>query len=411
VPLAPLVEQVASLRTSAPIYSRLSVLLNGQLRYLTNFWTPPATYPNQEIPIRSAGSAALALSITVQTQVWDPVVSGVGDYRIPRDRATSIVTSLAAAHRANTSGGWGGTWQSALWAWLAGTAGWLQWRYLTGAAREAVARMVESEADAQLGGQPRYLRDLDGTVLTPGDTGAEECAWNALAPALAYAMMPGHVRAPGWLQTAARFAVAAYSHPDDAGSGEAVSGRPLVGWLAGSNTEADYSVVNHDRVHPDYMAAAHLLTWAAATLSLAGRPVPAALLWNCDHVYAALSRPLAGALPMYAPGEPDPIINYPAGGDWGDRRPTNFAAFDIGVRAYGLDGLSERPAGYWADVHLNDASAMQARFTDGHLVADATEDSYGAREQWNAAQLAASWLIQWLGHHGRIAVTDAPLWA
>jgi hypothetical protein len=400
-------EPIASIRTSAPISSRLAVLLNGQLRYLTNTWTPPASYPNAEIPIRSAASAAVALAVTVQTQVWDATLSGVPNYAVPRDRAKTIVTDISTAHRATTPGGWGGTWQSALWAWLTGFAGWLSWRYLSPAIREQVLAMVADEANTRVTAPTRYLRAPDGTVLTPGDTGAEENAWNALAPALAYAMMPTHPDAAGWLRRAAELCAAAYAHPDDVTSGTVVSGRPISAWIAGSNTENDYTVVNHGITHPDYVAAAHLLTWVGVTLSLAGRPVPRVFLWNVDRVFAALSTPLFAGKSMYIPGEPSPIAFYPQGGDWGNRRPTNFAAFDVGVRAFGLDNRSARPAGYWADVHLNDADQMQARFADGHLVGSDSEDSYGAREQWNAAQLAVAWLTQWLSHHGRIRVTDS----
>jgi hypothetical protein len=407
VSLAGFAEPIAPIRSSAPIPSRLAVLLNGQLKYLTNTWTPPTSYPNQEIPIRSAGSAALALAITVQTQVWDPTLSGVPNYVVSRDRTTKIVTDLSAAHRATTAGGWGGTWQSALWAWLAGLAGWVNWRYLPALVREQVLGMLVNEATARVAAATRYLRAPDGTILTPGDSGAEENAWNALAPTLAYAMMPTHPDAPTWLQRAAELCAASYCHPDDVTAATVVSGRPISAWIAGSNVETDYTVVNHNITHPDYVAAAHLLTWSAATLSLAGRPVPRVFLWNVDKVFAALSTPLFAGKSMYIPGEPTPIVFYPQGGDWGTRRPTNFAAFDIGVRCYGMDGLSLRPAGYWADVHVNDADVMQQRFSDGHLVASDAEDNYGAREQWNAAQLAVAWLTDWLRHHGRIRITDS----
>jgi hypothetical protein len=390
--------------------SRLAVILNRQTGWLTNTWTPPDSYPNSEIPIRGAASAAVALAVCLQSQIFDAGVSGVPNYRTPRDRATKIATDIAAAHRATTAGGWGGTWQSALWAWLSGLAGWLHWRYLSATDRQHVLAMIEDEANVRLGTPPRYLRGPDGTVLTPGDSGAEEDAWNVLAPALGYAMMPGHPNAARWLQRAAELAAAALAHPNDVTSRTVVSARPISEWVDGSNVESNYSITNHNRApHPDYMAASHLLAWAAATLSLAGRPVPRVFLWNYDRVYAAMSAPIFRGQAIYRPGEPSPIINYPAGYDWGNRRPTNLAAFDIGAVVYRMDGRSARPAGYWVDQHLQDADTMQQRFGDGHLVLDNTEDSYAAREQWDAAQVAVSALLLWLDAHGRIRVTDAPL--
>lgn len=56
-------------------------------------------------------------------------------------------------------------------------------------------------------------------------------------------------------------------------------------------------------------------------------------------------------------------------------------------------------------MHTADAWSMQRRYSDGHLVADNTEDNYGAREQWNGYNIANGWLLRWLQHWGRTKVS------
>jgi hypothetical protein len=395
-------EPVGNIKTGgAAIDNRLARILNGQLRWACNTYRIPTSYPAaSEYPVRGAGSVACALATTVQMQVYDAALSHVASYTTPNNRSVALITGPVNGHRVFTGAGWGAQWQSGLWAGLVGTAGWVQWRYLTGTDRQRLLQVMEYEADQRLAQPPRYLRDAAGHVLTPGDTGAEENAWNSIIVALASVMMPGHPHAAAWRGHAVRLAVASYAHPDDVTSDVVVSGRAVREWLAGSNTERDWTVVNHGKVNPDYMQSAVLLAHTAAVFALAGRPVPEGVLWNLDRIYGRLTD-------FYLPGEPPRPVTYPQGPDWGNRRSPGWWIFDTAAAVLGFGQRATRTAGYWADVHLADVDAMQQRYPDGHLVADNTEDSYPAREQSYAFQMALGWMLHWLAAHGRLTMTDA----
>src|SRR5690606_14105697 len=128
--------------------------------------------------IRPPGSEALALATSVATGVYDPEVTGFSEQHA-RDVAIRLLTSIAYYHRVNSPNGWGNAWQSALWAYNAAFAGWLLWDDLAPDDRRLVERMVVAEADRFLHYEVPYYQAPDGTVITPGDTKAEENAWNA----------------------------------------------------------------------------------------------------------------------------------------------------------------------------------------------------------------------------------------
>ena len=114
---------------------------------------------------------------------------------VPRDQALRttkrIVTGLIAHHRANDSSdqAWGHGWQSSLWTYYIGYAGWLISADLTPDQSGDLARMLRDEADyrakvLQDQGVP-YMYSKSGRTLHPGDSYAEENAWNSMAPSLA----------------------------------------------------------------------------------------------------------------------------------------------------------------------------------------------------------------------------------
>jgi hypothetical protein len=400
--------------TTAPIDARLCEILNGQLKWLTLSWNAPTSFPNDEVTIRGSAMAAYAIAVTTQTQVWDPVLSGVPNYQTSINKATTLIAGVAAAHVANSTdpAAWGRTWESALWAGILGKAAWLLSTYLSTAQLNTVLAVLEDEANYRLTIQPRYMYAPDGTVLTPGDSGAEENEWNALAPAVAYCMMPTHPNAAAWLSCAVAYWAAAYCHQTDLTSPTLVNGVPINGRLAGWNVEADYTVTNHNRTpNPDYTSCISLAGSAAVAFGLAGRPVPEAAFWNVPQVYSTFTMPLPdfGGETIYLPGQPLPSINYPIPNDWGTRRPSHYAHLDQLARVYGFDTLIARPGGYWERVHVFDLWSMQHRFTTGQVFGALTEDTYGAREQLAAYHMATGWLALWLRHFDRIRITTATL--
>lgn len=405
--LAGYAEQIGQIRTSTATDSRTARVGNNLIRWGVSTYVPPTTYGTNEWLVRGAGSVAMLCAVGVQAQLYDPALSQVPSFQTVINRANALVTSAINGHKLFTTGGWGAQWQSAWWATLLGTAGWIQWRYLSATDREHLLGVLEFEADQRLTQPPRYLRNAAGTVLTPGDTGAEENAWNACGLVVASLMMPAHPHAADWMTAAVQLAVSSFAHPADVASAQVVSGRALSAWLGGSNVETDYSVVNHGKVNPDYSQAICLPGHAALLFGLAGKSLPEAFGWNTDRVYAKLTT-------YYNPGEPAQPVTYPQGPDWGVRRSLSCWWPDMCAEVLGWDALASRPAGYWADVHLADVDAQQARFTDGHLYAppnttqpELSEDSYQAREQVACYQLAAGHLMRWLAGHGRLRTTAA----
>jgi hypothetical protein len=336
--------------------------------------------------------------------------------------ATQLVGSLACDHLAVSPGGWGWGWQTAHWAMLTGAAAWLLWDRLTPQTRSDVVAMMVSEADHQLPLAVPYWSAPDGTRLAPGDTKAEEDAWNAGLLALASAMMPSAPHALAWRAKAAELAVAAYSVQADDTSGTVVNGVPLSRRLQGFNAFSDGTVENHRIIHPDYATSVQLLWLAADFDRLAGHSVPEAMFHDGGLVYSSLSTrvftageqsPAAGgglfAEPggtVYRPGSA--AIYYPEGDDWGTSRRAHFVSLDAHAAVY---ARYLGATGWAASAALAQHERAQRRLTassgadDGRTydvdpAVAATEDTYPGREEYAASNLATAWLALYVGQLG-----------
>lgn len=366
-----------STRTRQPYYDALS------------------THRTIEESVRRSANASLAAAIALTTSPWRKV-NGItrGDLR---DYVRWQVRSVACEHGALTPGGWGNTWQSALWATTLGMAGWMVWDDLTPNEQALVAAMVYSEAQYASARGPRYMRDRLGEDLTPGDSQSDEVSWDLLAPALAMAMMPGDKAMPEWRDALIGMAISAFARPGDLVRVQTFNGvRPDIR-LPGTNANEDGTVTNHGKVNPDYVQNVQHLWWAASLLRMGNQPVPEALFMNADIVYRALAVVEYPSPPYAAPGgtvyQPGGQIYYPMGVSWGVRRPATF----VGVDAFANDyaAADTRAAEYLA-AHARDARALQLRWKDGHMYADGTaEESYRlGKEEYALQQMALAW---WAG--------------
>ncbi len=129
------------------------------------------------------------------------------------------------------------------------------WDDLDADARTQLARVVTSEADRFIAPDYRvpYWKTVDGKENFPGDTKAEENAWNAMELQLACAMLPTHPRASAWRRACSELMISAFANQEDARSNESlVDGQSVKSWLRGFNLREDGAVVNHGIVHPDY---------------------------------------------------------------------------------------------------------------------------------------------------------------
>ena len=402
-------------------------VLANALRYCLNVWLPEQNYQpistgsiysdlggTDEAHIRPPAMEAFALAAGLRTGGYDPTATGVS-VAVAQAKAYSLIRSLAFAHRAHTVGGWGSSWQSALWAGMAGGAGWLLWDVLSATARTLVANMVAAEADRFLTYTVPYYRRLDGTIVTPGDSKAEENAWNASVLELALAMMPTHPNVHLWQVKSYELMVSAYSIPADTTSIRVINGRRLSVWLHGSNIEPEGVVINHNRVHPDYSTTITGNTWSALVRTLAGQPAPEVARFNLERVYRALVDLVWTTGDDYYPpgglirapggtilvrdastGEPTAVVYYPQGNDWGTDRHLHLVTVVAHAHVFGRDNTATITGEVWEALHLQRALEMQARGSDGRTYQLPGEDTYLAREPWVAWLAAQTWLTHWL---------------
>jgi hypothetical protein len=385
------------------------------------------TPAQQEYAVRRPAMAALTTAIAVATGAHSD--ASVGRTKDDAIRYTDwLVRSVACDHVAMTPGGWGGGWQTAHWAMLAGEAAWLVWDQLTPQTREYVAQMIVYEADYRLTQPTGYWADSSGTIVSKGDTKAEEDSWNAALLELAVDMMPRHPQAANWRRCAVDLETAAYARFADINSPTVINGVSLADRLDGANTYDDGTVENHGFLHPDYMTNIQQNWWAADFAGLAGRRAPVAAFLNATLVYgdfSTLSFAAGGPSPvngapfqdpggtMYQPGSNG--IYFPQGSDWGSTRRAHFISFDAHAYAYGLDTTASWPARDAMAAHVTGQQALVA--TDGtgdgrtYSLDPATansEDTYNGREEYAASQLAEGWLALYVSRNAWDQQFDMP---
>ena len=348
----------------------------------------------QEESIRRQSNAAQSAAIMATTSDWKKV-KGITRAQLIA-YAKWHIRSVACQHSSITPGGWGNTFQSALWATAAGMAGWLLWDQLSTQERSYVASMVATEADNSVARGPFYMRNRAGTDITAGDSRADEVSWDLMAPALAMAMLPRDPRQNRWRATLASLGIASFSRPSDLASNKVINGMKL-SELPGTNANEDGTVTNHDKVNPDYTQNVSHLWWAASMMRQAGASVPEAVFHNSADVYRALAIVNFPSPPYAPPGgtvyQPLGQIYYPMGAGWGTRRPASFVGVDGFAATY---ASSDTNAGEFLAAHARDARALQLRWTDGHLYAPGSgEETYRlGKEEYAIQQMALAWYAE-----------------
>lgn len=348
-----------------------------------------------EEAIRRSANTALAAAIYLSTTPGTGV-RGVSKSELLR-YVRWQVRSIACQHSANSPGGWGNTWQSALWSVTAGQAAWLVWSELTNQERAYVVNMVVREASYAAQRGPRYFRDREGKELTAGNSMSDEVSWDLLAPTLAWSMMPNHPDAKIWRDSTISMAIAAFARPGDLTKEHVVNGVSVSTRLPGTNANENGTVTNHGIENPDYIQNVQHLWWGATLLRAARSSVPEALFFNADIVYRALSVVVFESPPYAAPGgtvyAPAGQIYYPMGKGWGVRRPATFVGVDGFANVYAAPDTN---AGTFLAAHAYDARALQQRFPDGRMyLPGKIEDSYKlGKEEYALQQIALAW---WAG--------------
>lgn len=364
----------------------------------------------KEHNIRANGSEALAIAVALKTGIYRPDQTGLTS-KNATEIAVKLIKSVAFRHKANSAGGWGDDWQSALWAAYAGSAGWLLWDDLSVADQVNVQKMVEYEADRLKDYAVPYMVDRAGKTIYKGDSKSEENSWNSMILQVALAMMPKHPNFKTWMNKNIELLLSASARPSDINSNKRYNGKKLKDILNGSNYNNDGTVTNHGRIHPDYMACASQTFFNILVFTLAGKPAPKAALFNTDIIYQTIVDHKFQSPPFLAPGGTIYIrgsakIYYPQTNDWGTGRKMHFALLDCQSAAFGADRLATLGGKYWEHFHASAVLQMQERSKDGRTYLDANEDTYIGREEWVAVHAAQAYLTKWLEKQKKIRITN-----
>ncbi|WP_186758527.1 hypothetical protein [Echinicola salinicaeni] len=406
------------------------ILLNANKYALTTWWekrgfsgTASGDYLDLkgtlEHKIRPVAAEAEALATSLRMGLYDPSVTGV-PVEEAETKTIQMIRSLAHSHKANSIDGWGRKWQSALWAGYSSFAAWMMWDKLDDQDRLEVLAMIYDECEWVMDNKGllgiKTYRNLNGEIVSLGDTGAEENAWDSLVLTVACAMMPDHPEYSKWMNKMVFLNLNALARPSDLASRKKYNGKPLKEWLVGTNINEDGTIVNHHFIHPDYMTSPFEFN-PIKFFWLAQKPAPQAMKRNIDLVFHAFTElefhegdSITGGVvkspggTIYKPGSGD--IFYPLGTDWGEGRRMNFVSFNSTVAAFSNDNEIKKEAGEWLLKHGEVVLEMQSRFEDGHTYLDESEDSYPSREEWVADKATTAYIFETLKLLGRPKFTN-----
>ncbi|MCR8667997.1 hypothetical protein NO995_09915 [Aestuariibaculum sp. M13] len=396
------------------------ILLNSNKYALTTWWenrgfseTPINNYLDlkgiTEHKIRPVAAQAEALAGSLRMGLYNSEITGISEGEA-QAKTVQLIKSLAHTHQSNFEEGWGRKWQSALWAGYTGFAAWMMWDKLDEQTQLEVLNMIYNECDWVMNNKDsksiKTYRDLTGVIISPGDTGAEENAWDSLILSVACAMMPENPNYDTWMNKMIFLNLNALARPLDLNLNKKYNGKPLNEWLVGTNINDDGTIVNHHFIHPDYMTSPFEFN-PIRFFSLAQTPAPKALKRHLDLVYKAFTElhfqegdSITGGQ-VKSPGgtifkEDTNTIFYPLGTDWGEGRRMNFVSFCSTVGTFANNRKIKEDASMWILKYGQLALDMQSRFNDGHTYTDKSEDSYPSREEWVADKALTAYLTETL---------------
>ncbi|GAA4303474.1 hypothetical protein [Aestuariibaculum suncheonense] len=406
------------------------ILLNTNKYALSTWWetrgfseTQPDGYLNlkgvSEHYIRPVAVEAEALATSLRLGLYDSAVTGISKTEAEA-KTLQLIRSLAHTHISNSENGWGRKWQSALWSGYAGFAAWMMWDQLDKQTQLEILVMIYNECEWIMNdkGLPaiKTYRDLKGEIVSPGDTGAEENAWDSLILSVACAMMPEHPSHNQWMNKMIFLNLNALARPSDLESKKRYHGKLLNAWLVGTNINEDGTIVNHHFIHPDYMTSPFEFN-PIMFFELAKQPAPKAVTRHLGLVFEAFTvldfhvgDSITGGVVKFPGGtifkaDSDDIF-YPLGTDWGKGRRMNFVSFNSTVAAYVSDRKTREAATKFELKYGQAALDMQNRFDDRRTYLDKNEDNYPSREAWVANKAATAYIIETLKLLGKPKFTN-----
>lgn len=282
---------------------------------------------------------------------------------------------------------WKNQWQSAHWAACVGRALWLLWDDLPIDIRWLGARMICDEADRFLDRVPDHRVDKD--------TAAEENAWNAECITLAACMFPNHPRHAQYLETAQRWQISSFMRAKDSVSSDVVDGKPIKDWFAFANIHDDYTLENHDRVHPDYMCCTAFNLYDTLFYTWAGNPTPDTARFNTREIYDVQRWFML----------PDGGWVYPNGQDWSLHRVSDWFSLHVAMAVMYNDAQAAAQARHCMKTML----AMTARQPDKGIYLPG-ENTFPSSEGLSGEWAAMAYLLMGQLGEGPAPVSDESLW-
>lgn len=341
-----------------------------------------------EHSIRPPAQTVLALGIALSIDIYDEKIVEISSSEA-KEIQKKLIKSLLKEHKAN-GGNWGNCWQCAHWAFYSGFGAWLSLDLLDKETQLQLNKMIIMEAD-NFNKEPPYCNDCTD------DTKAEENAWNANILSLALATMPKHENAKWWKDRASQWMLSAYARESDLERKTIIDGKPINSWIKGWNMHEDGFVYNHNRIHPDYTAAANINLWNPLVFSLAKQKDLKAAYWNMGYIYKQLveykwksptyDKP-GGTIYRRNENKLYATVYYPNGTDWSVNLVDNFFMFDIQCSIMGLDNLVETPASEWANTRADYMLWMQSRSTTGQLYTKGDNLNFPPKESKAASMFA-----------------------
>ncbi|MBN2578522.1 MAG: PEP-CTERM sorting domain-containing protein [Pirellulales bacterium] len=423
----------------------VSTILQNQSRYLYNwvasdytlqgfsyFGEVPGYYKalGGESNIRPLAHFAWGNAVMLRTGTYNAGVTGLSesDALLQTEYAIRGVAMTYCANR-NFQSGWGhgGTdsWQAAYWASRGAQAAWMLWDSLSVETKTAVTTMVKNEADYFINYTVPYWRNPDGSTNSPGNTRADDNAWNSRVLSIAQAMLPNDPNVNLWRQKASELMVSSYSRESDIYNTTLVDGTPVNEWINGYNTFDDGVLVNHNIVHPGYMMI-HTLTYDTMVDStLAGQYIPESAFFNEQVNWDAETKLnfVAGQDPYgtghvnLSPGgtvfhkKPDgsldPTPYYPNGDDWSSNPASdvNYVLHLMYGEVRGLDAGEEVDAMDWIDVEIDALRGLQLRSGhDGNIYQSGDwASAQDENEVDTYRELTEAWLVHWLDQNSQLS--------
>lgn len=342
---------------------------------------PKGGFSTGEVPIRSQASAIYATAIALHNGYYSASEVTVSKAEALR-RTVAWTSALASSYQTDQ---WGHGWQSGLWVYYLGFGAKQVWSSLPESTRSAVASDVASEADSLLARTPPFYKDATGFVVYSGDSKSDENAWNASLLIMAAREFPDNPHAADWERQGRWYQITAYATPDQIWSDPRI---------IGSNVNMDGTIVNHRRIHPDYMVSqGEYMAKIELVANHTGSSTPTETANNFGRVWRALTRVKFSAKRFDKPGgtiyrrgphwTTTASIYYPQGADWSYYRRFNDAEMDVEAFAARVDSMAYG----WAKSHMRYVVYQQRQHKDGHIFSRG-QTRFGEDEQFAAVSAA-----------------------